>query len=30
MSDFYSDWLEQSKANEKAVAESPRFTKSKI
>ncbi len=29
MSDFYSDWLEQSKANEKAVAESPRFTRSK-
>ena len=29
MSDFYTDWLEQSKANEKAVAESPRFTRSK-
>ena len=27
MSDFYTDWLEQSKANEKAVAESPRFTR---
>ena len=29
MSDFYTDWLEQSKANEKAVGESPRFTRSK-
>ncbi len=29
MSDFYTAWLERSKANEKKVAESPRLTRSK-
>jgi hypothetical protein len=29
MSDFYTAWLERSKANEKKVAASPRVTRAK-